>query len=296
LLSRHNLGLDSVKDAYNLAWHAHALANRIELEADLRKASLEFVNSFYIEGLVFGFTIKYAVTNVNFFKELLAVRPTVHFGHCGFAHQTKGALTEKLTDLTNPNMFAEFKLKSNWLSQGIEAAEAHFQLCTNQEAESSFFHEPEVEPMRYLLTEYGVPSHHFPELLRYAVEMTSSYSTFNAHVQHDRKRLDELATSGEPSGDEELRINRFSAERSLQNSISNAETFKQESITEWMNNTAMTDGRFFDRLFSIVITSSIPRLPSFADLSTDLERLVGPGTVPIKKIEIPIQQLLNAPP
>jgi hypothetical protein len=145
--------------------------------------------------------------------------------------------------------------------------------------------------MRYLLTDYGVPSHHFPELLRYAVEMTSSYSTFNAHVQHDRKRLDELATSGEPSGDEELRINRFSAERSLQNSISNAETFKQESITEWMNNTGMTDGRFFEKLFSIIITSSIPRLPIVTDLSPELEQLVRSQPVPRRKIEIPIQQL-----
>jgi hypothetical protein len=103
--------------------------------------------------------------------------------------------------------------------------------------------------------------------------------------------LDELATSGEPSGDEELRINRFSAERSLQNSISNAETFKQESITEWMNNTGMTDGRFFEKLFSIIITSSIPRLPIVTDLSPELEQLVRSQPVPRRKIEIPIQQL-----
>jgi hypothetical protein len=105
-----------------------------------------------------------------------------------------------------------------------------------------------------------------------------------------------LSNTTEHLDQQEAKYRRETAEIFLQSSTLNAKAFRKESITMWMYETGITDGRFFDRLFSIVITSSIPRLPSFADLSQDLERLVGPGTDPIKKIEIPIQQLLNAPP
>jgi hypothetical protein len=67
LLSRHNLGPDSVKDAYNLAWHANSLANRIELEADLSKGSLQFVKDLVVPGSVYAFVVRYGVTKVSFF-------------------------------------------------------------------------------------------------------------------------------------------------------------------------------------------------------------------------------------
>jgi hypothetical protein len=296
LLSRHNLGPDSVKDAYNLAWHAYSLDNRIDLEADLRKASLEFVQSFFIKSLVFRYTVQYGLTNVDFFSELLAIKPTIPFGYCRSEKNSTRTLKEKFSELTNPDMFPEFKLNSNWFSQSVKAAEAHYQLFANQEAESPFFHWPEVEPIRALLTEYGVPGHRFPELLWYAAEMAVNYSILNADAESDRKRVDELATSKAATDDEELRISRLFADIDLQDSTYNAEDFKQERITEWMNSTGMTNGHFFERLFSIVITSSIPRLPIDTDLSPELEKLVRPRPVQRTRIEVPIQESSNVRP
>jgi hypothetical protein len=296
IVSQHNLAPDSVKDAYNLAWHAQSLANRIELEADLTKASLESVQDMLVHALVHAFSVKYGVTNASFFIELLAIKPTAHFGYCGFSQQLPNALTAKFAQLTNPNLFPEFNLGSNWFLQRAQAAEEHYQMFASQEAEMAFFRKPEVEPIRSLLTEYGAPKYRFPELLRYAVEDTQTYHTLYAHVEEDQEDLDKLSNSTEHLDQQEAKYRRETAEIFLQSSALNAENFMKESITMWMYETGITDGRFFDRLFSIVITSSIPRLPSFADLSPDLERLVGPGLVPIQKMDISIEELLKARP
>jgi hypothetical protein len=85
LLSRHDMGPDSVKDAYNLTLHAQSLASRIELEADLYKASLESVQHMLVHALVHALSVKYGVTNASFFIELLAIKPTAPFGYCGFS-------------------------------------------------------------------------------------------------------------------------------------------------------------------------------------------------------------------